>query len=143
MDLYDVRANVADQDRGRELAIVNPWTGEITDMKFWIAGPDSDTQRRARIEMMDELAEAAGSDGKVSSEVREAARLTCLAKCVLRWEIVEAGRQLPFSQKNIVRVFRAGAWIQAQVDGFAGDRANFGPEDGATVFTFTDESVVA
>lgn len=128
MDLNDVLANVADQDRGRELTIVNPWTGELTDMKFWIAGPDSDTQRRARIGMMDELAEAAGTDGKVSSEAREVARLNCLAKCVLRWEILEGGRPLPFSQKNVVRVFRAGAWIQAQVDGFAGDRTQFGSE---------------
>lgn len=128
MDLSDVLANVADQDRGRELTIIDPWTGEKTGMVFWIVGPDSDTQRRARIEMMDELAEAAAADGTVSAEAREAARLTCLAKCVLRWDITEGGRPLPFGQKNIVRVFRAGAWIQAQVDAFAGDRAKFRPE---------------
>lgn len=128
MDLSDVVANVADQDRGRELTIVNPWTEELTDLKFWVVGPDSNTQRRARIEMMDELAEAADADGFVSAEVRETARLNSLAKCVLRWDVKENGEDLPFSQKNIVRVFRAGAWIQAQVDAFAGNRANFRPE---------------
>lgn len=128
MDLSDVLANVADQDRGRELTIVNPWTGEKTDMKFWIAGPDSDTQRRARIAMMDELAEAANADGTVSPEAREAARLNCLAKCVLRWDVAEGGQPLSFGQKNLLRVFRAGDWIQAQVDAFAGNRAHFGPE---------------
>ncbi|WP_275788593.1 hypothetical protein [Pararhizobium gei] len=128
MDLNDVLANVTDQDRGRELTIVNPWTGEQTDMKFWIVGPDSDTQRRSRIEMMDELADAADDDGKVSGEQREAARLNSLAKCVLRWDVKQGGEPLPFGQKNILRVFRAGAWIQAQVDAFAGDRANFRPE---------------
>lgn len=130
MDLNDVLANVADQDRGRMLEIVNPWTGEATGMKWWIAGPDSDTQHRARIAMMDELADvsASSADGTVSAEARETARLHCLAKCVLRWEMEQDGKPIPFGQKNIIRVFRAGAWIQAQVDAFAGDRARFAPE---------------
>lgn len=128
MTLDDVLSNVADQDRGRELVIVDPWTGEPAGIRFRIAGPDSDVQHRARIQMMDELAEAARPDGTVSAEAREAARISCLAKCVLLMEIEEDGKPVPMSHRNVVRVLRAGTWIQSQVDAFAGDRARFAPE---------------
>lgn len=127
--LDDVLANVADQDRGRMLELTDPWTGASLGIRFRIAGPDSEVQRRARLEMMDELAEAADRDGKVSAEAREKARLNCLAKCVLSMEIdEESGRPLAMSQKNVLRVLRAGVWIQSAIDAFAGDRRNFAPE---------------
>ncbi|MBB4123295.1 hypothetical protein [Martelella radicis] len=128
MDLSDVLSNVADQDKGRMLEIIDPWTGTKTGMRFWMAGPDSDTQRRARIAMMDELAEAADEHGKVSATSREKARLNMLARCVLRWEIEEDGKAIAMTHKAVVRVLCAGTWIQAQADAFAGDRANFRPE---------------
>jgi hypothetical protein len=128
MTLDDIIANVVDQDRGRKLEIVDPWGGKPTGMVLWLAGPDSDTQRRARVEMMDELAERADPDGRVSAEQREAARIGCLAKCVLRWEVQHEGSDLSFNHRNVVRVLKAADWLQAQVDGFAGDRRNFAPE---------------
>jgi hypothetical protein len=129
MTLDEVLSNVADQDRGRELVVIDPFTGEPAGIRFRIAGPDSEVQRRARIAMMDELAEAADAEGKVAAEQREAIRLNCLAKCVLLMEIEEtAGAPLPMAHKNILRVLRAGAWIQEQADAFAGDRRNFAPE---------------
>jgi hypothetical protein len=100
MDLNDVFSNIADQDRGRLLEVVDPWTGEPAGIRFRIAGPDSEVQHRARIEMMDELADAADTEGK----------------------------SVAMSHKNVLRVLRAGTWIQAQVDAFAGDRRNFAPE---------------
>jgi hypothetical protein len=128
MDFSDILANVADQDRGRELQILNPWTGEATGITFRVAGPDSNVQRRARIEMADELAEAARPDGTVSAEARDAARLSCLAKCVLLMEITEDGKPVAMAQKNVIRVLGASAWLQAQVDEFAGDRRKFRSE---------------
>ncbi len=128
MTLDDVLSNVADQDRGRELVVADPWTGKPTGIRFRIAGPDSDVQHRARIQMMDELAEAARPDGTVSAEARETARLNCLAKSVLLMEIEEDGKPVAMSHKNVLRVLRAGTWIQAQVDAFAGDRSRFAPE---------------
>jgi len=128
MTLDDVLSNVADQDRGRILDIVDPWTGAVTGIRFRIAGPDSEVQHRARVTMMDELAEAADDEGKISAEARERARLNCLAKCCLSMEIEENGKSLAMSHKNVIRVLRAGIWIQAQVDAFAGDRRNFKPE---------------
>lgn len=128
MTLEEIQANVADQDRGRKLEIIDPFEGKPTGIVMWVAGPDSATQRRARIEMMDDLAERAEPDGSISGANREAARINCLAKCVLRWEVQHEGSDLSFSHKNVVRVLKAADWLQAQVDSFAGDRRNFAPE---------------
>lgn len=130
MTLDEILSNVADQDRGRELIVLDPWTGEPAGIRFRLVGPDSNVQRRARIEMMDELAEAARPDGTVTAEAREAARLACLAKCVVVMEIEEGGKPVPTSHAHILRVLQAGAWVQEQVDAFAGNRANFAPERG-------------
>lgn len=126
MTLDDIRSNLADQDRGRWLDVLDPWEGQLV-LRLRIAGPDSDVQHRARIQMMDELAAAADGEGKVSFEVREKARVNCLGRCVLGWEIEEDGKQLPFSQKALL-VFLNVAWIQQQADAFAADRANFRSE---------------
>lgn len=128
MQLDDIVGNAVDQDRGRMLEIANPWTGEPIGMKFRIAGPDSETQRKARIAMMDDLADMADEQGRVTAEQRETARIACLAKCVLEWDVTEEGKPVPFGHKNVVRVLRSANWLQAQVDAFAGDRSNFAPE---------------
>jgi hypothetical protein len=96
VDLREVAMDAEDQDRGREFELLDPVTGEATGLKFRVAGPDSRTQRRAQLAMVDELAELAGPDGRVSAENRERARLHCLARCVLGWTIVEDGEALPF-----------------------------------------------
>jgi len=124
MQLDDILANVADQDKGKELELADPVTGKPTGIKFRIAGPDSDTQHRARIALHDELAEMADTDGHITAENREKARLNCLARCVLDWEITEGGKAVPFNHKNLLRVLKV-AWVQAQVDAFASDRRNY------------------
>ncbi|SKA26399.1 hypothetical protein [Consotaella salsifontis] len=121
MTLDDILHNVADQDKGREFQLVDPVTGAPTGIKLWIVGPDSDTANRARIGLYDELAEMADADGKVSAENREKARLNCLARHVLRWEIVEDGQPVPFTTANLLRLLKV-QWCQAQVDAFASDR---------------------
>jgi hypothetical protein len=128
MDLSEARSNIVDQDKGRWLDVIDPWSGKPTGMRFLLAGPDSETQRRSRIAMMDEIAEAAGSDGGISFEAREAARIGCLARCALDWQIEDEGKPVPFTHKNVVRVLKGIQWIQVQVDAFAGDRRNFGSE---------------
>ncbi|PZU23787.1 MAG: hypothetical protein DI589_05830 [Shinella sp.] len=128
MTLDDIQSNLADQDRGRWLTVVDPWEGNPVGLRLRIAGPDSQTQHRARIAMMDELADAADAEGKVSYELREKARVNCLARAVLDFEIAEAfAANLKFSHKAVVKLFGV-AWIQAQADAFAGDRVFFRSE---------------
>lgn len=125
MDLRDVAGWSDDQDRGRELTIADPVTGRPTGIVFRVAGPDSATQRRAQLRLVDDLAEMAGPDGRVSAENRERARIDCLARCILGWTVEEDGELLPFSHRNVVRVLGMARWLQEQVDSFAADRAAF------------------
>jgi len=100
-------------------------TGKPTGITLRIAGPDSATQARARLAMVDELAAGADDDGRVNAAAREKARLNTLARCVLGWDIKEDGEPVPFNHANVVRLLRAALWVQAQVDAFASDRAAF------------------
>jgi hypothetical protein len=126
MTLDDILGNVADQDKGRELELVDPVEGKPTGIKFRVAGPDSKVQHRARIALADELADMADADGRVSAESREKARLNCLARCVLGWDVTEDGKPVPFTHQNLLRLLRV-LWVQAQVDAFAASRRNFQP----------------
>lgn len=125
MQLNDIEADAQDQDRGRDFPLLDPVTGKAIGITLRIAGPDSATQARARLQLVDDLAEAADDDGRVSAAAREKARLNSLARCVLGWDVKEEGEPLPFTHANVLRLLRAAAWVQAQVDGFASDRAAF------------------
>ena len=122
MTLDEILNNVADQDRGKAFELADPVTGRPTGITLRIVGPDSSTAHRARIALADELAEMADIDGRVSAEQRQKARLNCLARHVLGWEIVEDGQPIPFKQANVLRLLRV-QWVQQQVDAFADDRA--------------------
>ena len=71
MQLDAIEANSADQDRGAWFDLFDPVTGGKTGIRLRLAGPDSPTQGRARLAMVDELAEAADDEGKVSAAARE------------------------------------------------------------------------
>lgn len=55
----DIRFNADDQDRGRWFDLRHPATGNTTGIRVRLAGPDSATQARARLQMVDDLAELA------------------------------------------------------------------------------------
>lgn len=122
MQLDDILAHAEDQDRGSWFDLRDPVQGEPTGIRFRMAGPDSATQARARLRLIDDLAELADEEGRVSAEARERARLNSLARCVLGWEIKEGGEDLPFTHANVLRVLRSAQWVHEQVDAFAGAR---------------------
>lgn len=122
MTLDEILANVADQDRGKEFELLDPVEGKPTGIKLRIVGPDSETAHKARLALADELAEMADHNGRVSAENREKARLNCLARHVVDWEVEEDGKPVPFSHANVLRLLKVH-WIQEQVDAFAADRA--------------------
>lgn len=125
MQLNDILAEAQDHDRGRELELADPVTGKPCGITLRIAGPDSETQHRARLQFTDELAAMADADGRVTARDREKARLNMLARCVLGWEITEDGQPVPFTHANVLRLLNAALWVQVQVDAFAADRAAF------------------
>ncbi|WP_421360276.1 hypothetical protein [Agrobacterium rosae] len=128
MNLDQIKSNLVDQDRGRWLDVVDPWDGNPVGLRMLVAGPDSETQNKARITMMDELADAADATGKASFEAREKARVNCLARCVINWDIAaDFGLEAKFGHAAVVKLLQV-AWIQQQADAFAGDRAHFRSE---------------
>lgn len=127
MNYAEIFENAEDQEKGRELELKDPFTGEPTGMKMTIVGPDSTTAHKADLAFADELAELADDDGRVSAENREKARLNALAHRIIRWEVAEDGKPITFNTKNLLTLLRV-RWIEEQVDAFAGDRRNFKPE---------------
>ncbi|MFC0198876.1 hypothetical protein [Paracoccus rhizosphaerae] len=125
MQLNDILADAQDQDRGRDFELAHPVTGQLTGIILRIAGPDSATQARARLQLTDDLAAAADETGSISAAAREKARLNCLARCVMAWEIQEDGQPVPFNHANVLRLLGGALWVQQQVDAFASDRAAF------------------
>ncbi len=124
-DLRHIASDVLGQDVGREFELVDPVDGTPTGLKLRIVGPDSATARRAQVALLDELAEAAGPDGRVSPEARERARINALASLVVAWDVRQDDEPLPFSHGAVVRVLRMARWIERQVDDFASSRAAF------------------
>lgn len=127
MQLNEAEAFSADQDRGAWLDLADPVTGKPTGMKVLVAGPDSATQARARLALVDDLTAATDLEGRVSAADRELCRLNNLARCVVGWEMQADGQPVPFNHAAVLRLLRAGVWVQAQIDAFASDRRAFKP----------------
>lgn len=125
MQLNDILADAQDQDRGRDFELADPITGRPVGITLRIAGPDSATQHRARLQLADDLADAMDQSGRVSASDKEKARLNSLARCILGWHILEDGEPVPFTHANALRLLKGALWVQMQVDGFASDRAAF------------------
>lgn len=126
MQMSDLLHNATDQDKGRDLHLLAPWSGEPTGMVLTIVGPDSATARKADLAFSDELASLADAMGMVSAESRARARLNSLARKIIRWDVKEGGEPVPFETKAVLILLSVG-WVREQVDAFAGDYRNFGP----------------
>lgn len=122
MELRDVLAMVEDQDRGRWFDLLHPVTGAPVGIRLLVAGPDSRRQAEALALLTDELAEAAGPDGRVSGKDRAECHRRLVARCVLDWVCHEDGAPLPFSFDRCRRLLSV-AWVQSQADAFAAARS--------------------
>jgi hypothetical protein len=128
MQLSDIIAGSADQDRGRWFELLHPVTGAATGIALLVAGPDSRVQAEALAAMTDDLAEMSDADGRVSGASRAECHIRLLSRCILDWRAVEDGKPVPFSSATLARVLRV-AWVKAQVDAFAGSRAPYFPPE--------------
>lgn len=115
-DLNDI---VAHQDRGADLVIKHPVTGEATDVVLTIVGPDSETARRARLQYEDELYAFRGRPP--ASEI-ERMYLDRLARLVVRGNL---GEGATFSHSNVVRFLTEHTYAREAVDAFAQSRVPY------------------
>jgi hypothetical protein len=126
----DVFQNSEDQDAGRELHLVDPFTGQPSGIVLVLAGPDSATARRARIALADRLAEMADHDGRVSAEHRATARQEALLALIIRGFAIdgdgknETVSHLPIARDTVRRLVST-PWVEEQADAFAADRRNY------------------
>jgi hypothetical protein len=122
-DLAALDDLVEHQDRGAELVIHHPVTGDpMPDLVFIIAGPDSDVQRRARLKLQDEL--LAYRD-RPPAEDQERLSIEHLARCVVKWRVKQDGEALPFTFTNVVRVLTKFPFVREQVEAFAASRTAY------------------
>lgn len=134
-DLNDIVSLHAAQDAGAELAIINPITNEVTDLKFWIAGPDSNVQRRARewaaAAVRSDALMMAAPDHPMFASTRRRIATGMLARSIVRWDIRQDGKPVPLSTENAIRVLNASEILRDQVDAFAASRDPWRPKKGA------------
>ena len=134
-DLNDILAIHSQQDECAELAIVNPLTGEKTDLVFWIAGPDSNVQRAAKEWAEEEVRKhpllrlAPDLPSNVAERRRIATEL--LARTIVCWDIRQDGKPVPLTVANAARILEASDIIREQVDQFAASRDPWRPKLGA------------
>jgi hypothetical protein len=122
-DLAHLDDLIAYQDRGAEMVAKHPVTGEaMPDIVLTIAGPDSDTARRARLTMQDEL--QAWRSAPPAQDYDKLA-IERLARCVVAWRVKKAGADLPFTFSAVVKMFTDMTFLREQADRFAADRTPY------------------
>lgn len=131
-DLNDIIGIHASQDAGAELAIRNPITDELTDLKFWIAGPDSNVQKEASKWASAEVAKhpflTMAPTLPQNEEIRRNIATGLLARCIVKWQVRQNGEPVPLTLANAVRVLNASDIIRNQVDEFAASRQPWRPK---------------
>lgn len=121
-DLSALDDLVAGQDRGADLVIKHPVTGESMDMILTVAGPDSDVQRKARLQMQDELYAFKGRPPAAEYDRMDIDRL---ARCVVSWNVKRDGNVVPFALTNVVKLLREQESVRQQVEQFSQSRAPY------------------
>lgn len=115
-----------DQEDGVPVDIVHPKTGDRVGLKIWVAGPDSERQRRAKRSGVNERLQLRNQ--KVTAESLEAEAVKFLARATFKLEFdpgVNFQGQTEWSVKTAEQLFTRLPFAFDQVNQVAGERANF------------------
>ena len=114
---------VEHQDRGADLVVVHPVTGErMPDVVLTIAGPDSDTARRSRIKFSDELM---AFRNRPPADELERMEIERIARLVIGWKVKRDGKPVEFSFTNVVKLLTGLHFVREQVEQFSQNRAPY------------------
>jgi hypothetical protein len=126
-DLNSFDALTKNQDDGVEVDILDPKTLDPIGLKIVIAGPDSDRQKKARRNILNNRLRKRTQ--KVTAEQIEEENLEVLAMSTVSWTFAEGvtiDGKVPFcNPKNAEDIYRRFPLILDQVSAQAGDRGNF------------------
>jgi hypothetical protein len=110
---------VAHQDRGETLTIRHPVTNEPTSITLVVAGPDSETARRSRLQFEDEMY---AFRSRPDAATLERMYLDRLARLVVSGNL---GDGVKFTFSNVVKFLTEHQYAREQVDAFANSRAPY------------------
>lgn len=110
-------------DKGAELELLHPVTGEPLGARITLAGVDSRLWRRA----VAAVADRRGKRGqRPTAESARADGIEILARCTLGWSgMTLDGKELPCTEENARLVYGRFPWLREQVDAFCSDRASY------------------
>lgn len=128
MDLAALKV-VSAAEVGSELVLLNPFTGDETDLVLTVLGYDAatvqDAEDRAKKEFMSKP--KGGLD-----EMQGKTRLARVCAAIVDWRGLSSdGKELAYSKENVREIISDPefAWIADQVEAFAMRRANFMPSE--------------
>lgn len=121
-DLSALDDLVAGQDRGAPLILKHPVTYEPMGVTLIVAGPDSDTARRARLKMQDEHF---AFKGRPSADEFDRMDVDRLARLVVSWTATRDGVAVPFTHTNVVKLLRDNQHVREQVETFSRLRTHY------------------
>lgn len=112
------------QNAGIDVPISGP-DGKSLGFSIRVAGPDSDLQRQAEEDIVNERIERQDGSSMKAADLAEA-RLRALARVTLGWgEFRRGGAVYPYSYENAVKLYRDLPFIRDQINAKAGSRAAF------------------
>ena len=112
-------------EKGVEMNIVNPYTGEETDAFVTVYGADSDVVKNALAKLRKAL-----DDERMSDQLKENKLIETLDKCIISYRNIEfkgepVGRE---GEHNLKWFLRSYPKIAEQILSFISDGTNFLPE---------------
>jgi hypothetical protein len=115
-------------NKGSEMIVSDPITGEPTDAVLVLAGTDSERWKSAKLALQEKRLKAS-QKGKVKLSIKdmEDEALELLCQVVLDWRGIEMeeGVEYPCTPENVRTVLTTFGWLKDAVDHFVGDRQNF------------------
>ncbi len=119
MDINDFYT-ADEHEKGREVAINNPSTGEPSDVVFIVRGPDSKTFRKAIL-----------ASNRKNVELDDADNMTDLLVAVtVGWRGLKNGngkdaKDVPFSEETARKIYDQSPDVSTQIMTFVSQRQNF------------------
>ena len=110
-------------ERGAELELNSPATGEPLGVYLTLAGVDSKAWRRAASALAEKRAR---QRHRVTADEVRTGTIEILARCTLAWRgVVVSGQELPCNVENARELYSRFPWICEPADAFCSDRGAF------------------
>lgn len=120
MDIHDLYTAPL-HDKGAEVQIRNPITGDLTDCYINVIGVDSKKFRSLQKERRRAVLDAIREDTKLEDD-----EFQLLVDSTLGWRgFTHKGKELKFDKENLLALYTNSPKIAEQVDKFMADRKNF------------------